>query len=355
MAESRALKIRDGNIDVLKGVLMILVIWGHAIGQLGSGFINEHLQFFIYLFHMPVFILISGYFMKYKGLEHMKISILKLLVPLIIFQVINAICLKTIGDHLGLDFWIIPYWTLWYLLSLIFWRLIGAGIYKINKRICSKVKIVNIVIIGITIIAAIFSGIMYNGRILSIQRTINFLPFFLLGFLFRDKLTNHSILSVIISYTIIAITLIACFLGAAPLQYDYMYILWGGNHYCLSEIWLKAILYVISIVVSLCVWQIFTNRGGKKQIAKRIIVSLPPLLRLKNRIRELVSFIGRKSLFFYLYHGLIIKFLIQPLQISLKLPGSFGMVLVYVVVTIVIVSVIYQIKPLYKLVYPFGQ
>ena len=43
---------RDETIDIMKGILMSLVVMAHAQGPFHR---------FIYLFHMPVFIMISGY------------------------------------------------------------------------------------------------------------------------------------------------------------------------------------------------------------------------------------------------------------------------------------------------------
>lgn len=53
--------------DIIKGIAIILVVLGHCI-QFGSAF-STNLLFFkssifiaIYSFHMPLFMLISGYF-----------------------------------------------------------------------------------------------------------------------------------------------------------------------------------------------------------------------------------------------------------------------------------------------------
>ena len=45
--------------DTLKGILIILVVFGHCGTALGDKLISS-----IYIFHMPLFVLISGYFSK---------------------------------------------------------------------------------------------------------------------------------------------------------------------------------------------------------------------------------------------------------------------------------------------------
>ena len=55
---------RDLTIDSLKGFLILLVIFGHLLGSLKC-LENKECQAiwnFIYTFHMPLFVLISGYF-----------------------------------------------------------------------------------------------------------------------------------------------------------------------------------------------------------------------------------------------------------------------------------------------------
>ena len=53
---------RDNRIDSLKGLLIILVILGHVITTIDNvNIVNHAVMGFIYIFHMPLFILISGY------------------------------------------------------------------------------------------------------------------------------------------------------------------------------------------------------------------------------------------------------------------------------------------------------
>lgn len=51
---------RDNRLDSIKGLLIILVILGHVIGTCGAGELCEDVWQIIYLFHMPLFIIISG-------------------------------------------------------------------------------------------------------------------------------------------------------------------------------------------------------------------------------------------------------------------------------------------------------
>ena len=54
---------RDNRIDTLKGVLVTLVVFGHCFiyGSPMDG-MKTNLSNWIYLFHMPFFVFLSGYF-----------------------------------------------------------------------------------------------------------------------------------------------------------------------------------------------------------------------------------------------------------------------------------------------------
>ena len=75
---------RFENIDFIKGVLIMLVVMGHIIQALDSNYEKNFIYFFIYSFHMPLFMSVSGYLfcLKYNfedwGKEETKIFVAKL-------------------------------------------------------------------------------------------------------------------------------------------------------------------------------------------------------------------------------------------------------------------------------------
>lgn len=56
-------KIRDPYFDNARGLLITLVVAGHALLEIG-GVYSRYLADFFYTFHMPAFILIAGYFSR---------------------------------------------------------------------------------------------------------------------------------------------------------------------------------------------------------------------------------------------------------------------------------------------------
>lgn len=166
---------RDLQIDTLKGFLILCVILGHLIGSLKSQ--GGAIWNMIYTFHMPLFVLVSGFFSRRDRTN--EFSLIK---PLVVFQFINVIILSILGHDFSFTYFLVPYWTLWYLLSLIFWRLM---LKYTPKALLDRPY----VYLCLAIVASLAIGLVIPyGRILSIQRTISFFPFFLLGYYFKPIL-----------------------------------------------------------------------------------------------------------------------------------------------------------------------
>lgn len=87
---------RDYSFDFLKGVLIFLVVWGHVIQILGpESYLKNPLYIWIYSFHMPLFIFISGYFASNSIIQNFTIciqsKIKRLLIPALIWTIIRFI------------------------------------------------------------------------------------------------------------------------------------------------------------------------------------------------------------------------------------------------------------------------
>lgn len=117
--------------DIARGIAILLVLSGH---DLAKGIIKNT----IYSFHVPIFIIISGYFYKEKSLlEEIKDSFLKLVVPstliIILFKylkVLLTLLLPNINfyyNYQGMTF-------LWFIYMLVVVKII----FNINKKIAKK-------------------------------------------------------------------------------------------------------------------------------------------------------------------------------------------------------------------------
>lgn len=107
---------RNLYLDVVKGIAIILVVFGHNI-QYGSfecnngDFFENPLFIAIYSFHMPLFMLISGYLFYHTIKSHswgqnVKSRFTKLVLPIIIW---NSIYLLIMDAHIiwgGASHWL---------------------------------------------------------------------------------------------------------------------------------------------------------------------------------------------------------------------------------------------------------
>ncbi len=161
--------MRIAYYDNLKYILITIVVLGHLIGKLKTDFYTEY--FFIYTFHMPVFIFISGYFSK-KIIDTKTFYklIFTLLIPYLFFETFYSISDSILYEKSFKLSFFSPNWGMWYLVSLLFWRLM--------LDIADKLKYT----LPILILIAVMIGFTHAGHTLSISRTFVFFPFFYLGF-----------------------------------------------------------------------------------------------------------------------------------------------------------------------------
>ncbi|MGM0238015.1 acyltransferase family protein [Enterococcus sp. AZ103] len=161
---------RDLSFDNIRGVLISLVVLGHALEyfRLDSP-IGEFFYVFIYLFHMPAFIFISGYFSKNLA-KGRKTAVEAFLIPYLLLNLVLSIILLLMGKIQAIMI-LSPGWTLWYLYCMFIWRLLLPDLVKVRR------------ILLLSFIVGIFSGFLTEfGTYMAMARTLSFLPYFLAGY-----------------------------------------------------------------------------------------------------------------------------------------------------------------------------
>lgn len=315
---------RDNRLDSVKGILILFVVWGHIIGSCGTGMVNDHIWKFIYLFHMPLFILISGYFTSLKNdTNAFWRSQCKIILPLVFFQVICVLLMAILfHSRFGFDIIITPYWTLWYLLSLLYWRVM----IQYSPRFLTDRPFIYLTI---SVIIAIVAGLMPYGRVLSIQRTLSFYPFFLFGFYLRKGILRTNFWPNYVSIFIVLLSLVLIFGGFIPqaIGQTVNLMLRGADQINMVDIPLKIVLFVGSFIMSISVFNIIPSNKH-------------------------LSYLGRNSLFYYLFHGLVIKIVLVPIINSLQLPQGALIMVFYLFIVIGLIFLLEKLKPLRWLVYP---
>ena len=189
-------KEREYKYDNIKAMLIFFVVFGHLLEML-SGNVSNKIYIFIYTFHMPIFIYISGYFSK----GNMK-SIAKFTYIYLIWQTISylfdVIILKTkINFSLTL-----PTWTLWYVFAMIFWNLIIKFLDKILVKNYLYILMCSFII---SLLVGFCDKIGYR---FSASRIITFFPYFLLGYINKNIKIKNSKLAIYSNWIIGVVSII---------------------------------------------------------------------------------------------------------------------------------------------------
>ncbi len=147
------------------------MVVGHVAESLPESVLAGTAYVFIYAFHMPAFVLITGYLGRRfpAGPAQMRALLLTLIAPYLIFQALHAAVRIPDRGHFDVDVFE-PVWTLWFLLSLVAWRLLTPVFLALRYPVVISVLL--------SLTAGLGSGVTAD---LSLGRTPAFLPFYVLG------------------------------------------------------------------------------------------------------------------------------------------------------------------------------
>src|SRR5690625_3718331 len=164
--------------DNARFILIALVVMGHLISTIRTG---THTAFafygFAYLFHMPAFILLAGYFSRAEVNSRAIRSTLQLLVTWVVWELIWGIIRTVSGSTpFGKNAFVIPSWTLWFLVSLATMRILLPYIARFRHPLLLSFALA---------LVGGFSTLI--GTEFSAARTLCLLPFFVGGWLVRER------------------------------------------------------------------------------------------------------------------------------------------------------------------------
>jgi fucose 4-O-acetylase-like acetyltransferase len=163
--------------DNARFVAVVLVVIGHATLKMISGSDPAYsVYLFVYLFHIPVFVAVSGYFARATppGVPQLKRLFTDLVVPYVVFETIWSGIHWAISGKLKLDY-TTAWWTLWFLLALCIWRVVLPYLVILRYPL------------AISIVLAIGAGYLADmDDTFSLSRAVALLPFFVLGWKIRQ-------------------------------------------------------------------------------------------------------------------------------------------------------------------------
>ncbi|GGJ37390.1 membrane protein [Streptomyces brasiliensis] len=173
-------KQRDAFFDNAKYLAIVLVAMGHSWEPLkDDSRILEGLYTVVYSFHMPAFIIISGYFSRSFDMrpDRLKRLITGVAVPYIIFETAYPLFKRVVDHDPGQEISLLDPWYLtWFLVALFVWRL-TTPVWKLVRWPLPLA-------IGIAMLASVSPSI---GDDLDLQRVLQFLPYFVLGLCMKPE------------------------------------------------------------------------------------------------------------------------------------------------------------------------
>lgn len=271
---------RDNYFDNLRGFLIACVIIGNSLEYIYPTSVNPHyLILFLYMFHMPLFTFISGYFCKRsrrstqeKVLDTTKIY----LIAQTFYFFFNRFVLgRTVKFQL-----FYPSWTLWYLLALIAWYIISDYIKDYKKSIA--ISIVLSLLVG-------FDGSI--GSYASISRIFFFLPFFIAGMAFDKDVFIEKYKKYSIHFGIaVSLILIILFLVRDITDVDLLF------EYSDYTFYLDSAVYPFIV-------RVFHYIGG-------FTICYFLLLTFTNK-KSIFTWLGKNSLPLYIFHAAVIQLLVK--------------------------------------------
>lgn len=321
---------RDPFFDSLKFFLIMCVVLGHVMEHnvtLNSLDTESTLYIFIYTFHMPLFIFVSGYFSKNIIWAKFKKNVLSLLLTYYVFQAILSIPLMLDGSFLIRDFLFHPRNVMWYIPALLFWRFAFCFI--------PKLKIHFFVIIILSIVAALTIGFKTTTDSLMYlpSRIIVFSPYFILGYYCShstiEKIRNWNKIYSVISLAIVfvSIYLFTNVQFAISLHGIVSFDILFPNDK-LSGCLYRLLTFSVSIFVSLCIINIMTTKlakwGNKTMdiyllhapLVYILYINILATYNLKvNLLAEVIVFILIVIICLFLSNQKIIQYLLNPIDI----------------------------------------
>lgn len=290
-------KVRSSYWDNVKLLLIFLVVLGHYFGygfvygdvSQGRWLFPNALYGFVYMFHMPLFSFVSGYFSKNVD-KCRKRAVSQYLIPYVVF---NIICVLMNYFLLGVPITSLvlePYNHMWYLFSLFVWRL--------TAKTAERLPFSWLWALALAVVLSVVTPVMEWNLI---SRTILFWPFFLLGLGMNENqvmrvkklprwlsggvLLGMLVLSVLILWKFDCSTYRLCFIGRR----------FGLNRAGILGVCKLLLRYVTALVLGVCVLNLVPARKtpvtklGESTMSVYLLHSLPKLRNTMNALNPMMG------------------------------------------------------------------
>lgn len=324
--------------DTTKFILLFGVIFVHMLE--GNRGLSYNSQFYgcFHLVNMPLFIFISGFFSKrYDDRKSFLMGELRLaetFVVLHLFSMLYKVFVE--GRSLGISDIESPGFGSWYLLSLIYWR---AILQFTPKRFLDSKWL-----IPVCLAISLLGGFVPVARAFSIQRTFTFLPFFMIGYLVKERNWLEKIrINPWVAATILVVVFANMFIFNDLIVRDgYQfhsvmsgcYTYFGTSDFSLHPLPYRAIFLILSAIAGCAILSVVPTRHipvltdiGKDslliyvyhEIVYRLVLMLYPVLSLeKNTLNIFIGAVAVMAMLFLFNKIPFLHYILNPVTRKLK-------------------------------------
>ena len=296
--------------DSLKGLLIILVILGHAIqSTLGNECFNNHLWNLIYSFHMPAFMAVSGWF-AFRPIPNRGgyVTIIKrrcyqLLIPYILWSLISLLIR---GRFNLISIWnmiIYPDTSFWFL-----WVLFLISVTFVTCQWMAKqIKCDELLFIGLSCAILFGAMVLFDIRVFGFQFLAYYILFYTAGYCIHRYSLNQRIRNKIV---LASLFLVWCVLA------------WYWNMHSLPN-WMPTVHFFPSSLLQ------YTYRGVTGIIAILVIFSIAPIvLNNEGRLNIFIKEIGTLSLGLYVCHLTLMGSIVRTIKEILPSASNYIIIII---------------------------
>ncbi len=153
-------------------LLVVLVVVGHSWTLLDSSFGSRWAYNFLYLWHVPAFVMVTGYLSRSFTFSrrHLSRLVTTVVIPYLVFGWLLTTFRSVVGGERHGTLFLNPHWPMWYLSVLFVWRLATPLLRRLPHPLPVAV-------------AVSLVGGAFTGDVLDLARAMGLLPFFVVGLL----------------------------------------------------------------------------------------------------------------------------------------------------------------------------
>ncbi len=304
-------KERVAYLDNARYWVMLLVVVGHSLTQFGDINLARAIYVWIYAFHMPFFILISGYTARrFMGdARQVRRMVSTLVIPYLLVETSMQLITRHYQGEPEPMLILSPQWLAWFLAALFVWR-ITTPIWR-----ALKYPITTSILISLTV------GLFEIPNVLALPKILGFLPFWVIGLHMSrewfERLTEVRIR--IASAALLVVAFLICLRYASGWETDWL--LWKQRYdeAPLSASPLEGVL----------------QRG--ELLVVGIVLTFAALSLIPKR-RSFTTRLGGRTIYAYLLHGYLVLILSLQFNAFNRIEGYGSLAVLICIVGAVIVA-----------------